>query len=45
MTAENVHIRPITNAIGAEVTGVSLADPLGDDAFDIFAQAFLDQAV
>ena len=45
MTAENVHIGPITNAIGAEVTGVSLADPLGDDAFDIFAQAFLDQAV
>jgi taurine dioxygenase len=38
-------VRPISGALGAEVFGVDLAEPMGDNLFQAVRQAFLDHCV
>jgi taurine dioxygenase len=40
----DLHVVPTSNAIGAEIQGVKLAD-LGDEEFDLVRQAYLDHGV
>jgi len=42
---QKLEITPLTPAIGAEVSGVDLADPLGDEAIAELRQALLDHLV
>ena len=45
MQPAGVEVTPFSNALGALVSGVDLARPLGDQAFATIRQAFLDHGV
>lgn len=40
-----IELRPIAGALGAEVSGIDIAQPLGDDAVEEIHKAFLDYLV
>ena len=44
-TFERIGIRPVSGALGAEITGVDLSQPLDDDVFAEIRQAFHDHLV
>ncbi len=41
MTSSNIRVTPLTAAIGAEVEGVDLAEPLSDDTFRVLHDALM----
>jgi taurine dioxygenase len=45
MGYRHIEVRPLAGALGAELDGVDLARPLGDEVFGEIHQAFLDHAV
>ncbi|MEM7428460.1 MAG: TauD/TfdA family dioxygenase [Pseudomonadota bacterium] len=45
MSTNQLDIRPLTTALGAEVFGVDLSEPLSNSAFDAVHQALLDHLV
>jgi len=45
MTQEQPKITPVSTSLGAEVTGVDLASPLSDSAWDAIRQAYADYGV
>ncbi len=45
MTLSNIRVKPLTAAIGAEVEGVSLAEPLSDATFSALHDALMDHQV
>ena len=42
---QSIGVRSVAGALGAEITGVDLAQPLDDDVFDEIQQAFYDHLV
>ena len=45
MSFKHIEVSPISGALGAEIEGINLAQPLSDDAFEEIHQAFLDNLV
>lgn len=45
ITSTKLNVRPLSGAIGAEITGVDLSKPLTDEQFAEIHQAFLDHLV
>ncbi len=41
MTYRQIEVFPITGALGAEIRGVNLAQPISDDTFEEIRRAFL----
>lgn len=45
MVFKHIEVSPISGALGAEVSGINLSQPLSDDAFEEIHQAFLENLV
>ena len=45
MKSNSIEVRPVAGALGAEVHGVDLGEPLSDEQVDSLRQAFLDHQV
>ena len=45
ISSTKLNVRPLSGAIGAEITGVDLSKPLTDEQFAEIHQAFLDHLV
>lgn len=45
MTYKQIEVSPITGALGAEIDGVNLAQPISDDTFEEIHRAFLENLV
>jgi taurine dioxygenase len=45
MTAPSISVEPIAGALGAEITGVDLAKPLGDETVAAIRRAWLAHGV
>ena len=45
MAKELIEVKPISGALGAEIGGVNLSEPLGDDVVAAIRSAFLDHLV
>ena len=41
MALSNIRVKPLTAAIGAEVDGVDLSEPLSDDTFQVLHDALM----
>src|SRR5262245_5842597 len=45
MTYQHIGVQPISGALGAEITGVDLAEKISDETFDEIRRAFLEHLV
>ena len=45
MPEEDIEVRPIASALGAEILGVDLSTPLSNKEFDTVHRAFLEHQV